>query len=201
MLYLYDQQIVDDLRRSFNPDNAPNPLVKVVPPEEAIGLAAHLNSDVLQFPIVALFRDDNTSIDTNRTNFSHMHFGVQSVLDPETNNLYYEKVIPITLSYHITILTTNIADRDELIKELIFKYTQMYFITFTLPYECKRKVRFGVRINSDESIEYVSSQAEYRSEGKLYQATIPMTVEGAVMVSYTPAKLKNFGVETEIVNP
>ncbi len=143
---------------------------------------------------------EDTPIDRERMNFTRAHKGVQSVLDPETNNLYYEKVIPIKLSYSLTILTTNTADMDELIRELLFKYLNMYFLTITLPYECNRKVRFGISIQTESDIQRSSGNLEYIESGKLYQSIIPLTCEGCVLVSYTPAHLKRSKHEIDASN-
>lgn len=189
-LYLYDNAVIDDLNRSFNPVDGAAPVVKVVPPEQVIGIAAQVHNDEIKFPIVALTREEELVPDRDLMNFTWLHKGVQSVLDKETNNLYYEKRIPIKLSYSLTILTTNTVDRDELIKELLFKYASMYFLTIKLPYECDRKLRFGICISPDADIRYSSGVAEYIESGQLYQAIIPLKCEGCVLVSYTPAHLK-----------
>lgn len=201
ILYLYDNAICEDLQKSFNPDNIANPVVKVVSPEQVIGLAAQIQNDEIKFPIVAVTRNEDTPIDRERTNFTRMHKGVQSVLDPVTNNLYYEKVIPIKLSYSLTVLTTNTADMDELIRELLFKYINMYFLTIKLPYECNRKVRFGISIQSESDIQRTSGNLEYIESGKLYQSIIPIKCEGCVLVSYTPAHLKRSSYEIEAILP
>lgn len=197
MLYVYDNAIVDDLSKSFNSTNVDNPVVRVVSPENAIGVAAQIQNDHIQLPIAMLTRSDDINIDTDRTNFTQMHKGVQSVLDPETNLLYYEKAIPIKLAYSLTLLTTNTSDMDELVRELIFKYTSMYFLTIQLPYECKRKVRFGIRIDSGSTIARSSSSGEYLEKGQLYQSIISLVCDGCVLVSYTPAKLKRSAYEVE----
>lgn len=190
MLYLYDKCISEDLARSFNPDALDNPVVKVVDPEAVVGLVAQLKNDEVSLPVVALTRDPGTSIDNDRMNFTRAHMGVQSVIDPDTNELYYEKAIPIKLNYKLAVLTSNTADMDEIVKELLFKYISMYFLQFTLPYECKRQVRFGVTIDSDSEIEKKSGVLEYLESGQLYQTIIPLRCEGCVLVSYTPAKLQ-----------
>lgn len=197
MLYCYDNAIVDDLIQSFNPNSVQNPVVKVISPDKILGLAAQIHDDKISFPIVALNRDESTSIDLDRMNFTRMHFGIQSVLDTETNELYYEKSIPIKLSYDLTVLTTNTADRDELLKELLFKYGNMYFLTIQLPYYCKRKIRFGITLNTESEIRHSSGNFEYLENGQLYQTIIPLRCEGCVLVSYTPAKLKRTIYEIE----
>ncbi len=196
MLYLYDNAIVKDLQNSFDSDNANDSVVKVISPESIISLVAQMKEDAVKFPVVALDRKPGTSIDTNRTNFTRIHKGVQSVIDPETNELYYEKAIPINLEYDMSILTTNTADMDELVKEILFKYTSMYFLTINLPYECNRKIRFGVVIDPD-GIERKSGSYEYLSAGQLYETVIPIRCEGCVLVSYTPAKLVRVTHEIE----
>lgn len=190
MIYCYDNAFVDDLKKSFNPANVPNPVVKVIDPENVIGLAAQMQDDNIRYPIVAVTRSEDVQVDTDRTNFSRIHKGVVSVIDPDTNELYYERAIPITLSYSLTVLTTSTAELDEIVRELMFKYSSMYFITFTLPYECKRKVRFGVTLDTTSNIDRSSASGEYLSSGQLYQAIVPLRCEGCVLVSYTPAKLR-----------
>lgn len=199
MLYKYDNAIVDDLKRSFNPENVPNPVVSVVSPDQIIGLAAQLQNDSIKLPIIALTRNQE-QIDSNRTNFTSMHRGVATVIDNETNELYHEKVIPITLSYNLTIITSNTADMDEMIRELMFKYINMYFLTIKLPYESNRKIRFGVSLSKDSEIDRTSGVSEYRSEGKLYQSILTLNCEGAVLVSYTPVKLKRLEYEIDPIS-
>ncbi|MCM1226178.1 MAG: hypothetical protein NC320_01975 [Clostridium sp.] len=201
ILYLYDNAVCEDLRNSFNPEHVDDPVVKVAAPEQVIGLAAQIHNDEIKFPIVALTRKEDIQIDNSRMNFTWTHKGIQSVLDPKTNNLYYEKVIPIKLAYSLTVLTTNTADMDELIRELLFKYIDMYFLTIKLPYECERKVRFGISIRSESDIERSSGNLEYIESGKLYQSIIPLDCEGCVYVSYTPAHLKRSVYEIEAVLP
>lgn len=190
MIYLYDNAICDDLRSSFNRDNVENPVVTVISSEQAISIAAQIQDDRLSFPIVALIRRPNSvQVDSTRMNFSRAHFGIGTVIDKETNNVYYEKVLPVTLEYSLTVLTTNIVDRDEIIRELLFKYVNMYFLSIRLPYEADRVVRFGVRITTDTDIDYSSGTPEYLQNGSLYQAIIPLRCDGCVLVTYTPAHL------------
>lgn len=189
MLYLYDRSVVDDLIKSFNPiADGEKPVVKVVGPEQVVGLAAQIQEDKVSFPIIAVTRNDY-QIDEQRMNFSRAHFGVATVLDNKTNNLYYEKALPIKLSYNLTLLTTNQADMDELVRETLFKYLQMYYLTIKLPYEADRKIRFGIAVDERTEIEKSSGSLEYIETGQLYQSIITLNCEGCVLVTYTPAHL------------
>lgn len=196
MLYKYDNAIVEDLKKSFNPENVPNPVVSVISPDQIVGVAAQIQNDSIKLPIIALTRNQE-QIDSTRTNFTAMHRGVATVIDNKTNELYYEKVIPITLSYNLTVITSNTADMDEMLRELMFKYVNMYFLTIKLPYESDRKIRFGISLSKDSEIDRTSGVTEYRSEGKLYQSILTLNCEGAVLVSYTPVKLKRLEYEID----
>jgi len=199
MIYLYDEAIAKDLEDSFNPDHMKNLSVRVIDPEGAIDIVAQIQNDKLSFPAVVVNRNPDYQVDRNLTNFTRMHNGVVSVLDPDTNNLYYEQAVPVELKYGLTILATNTADMDELVRELLFKYTSMYFLTITIPYEGKRKIRFGVTIDRDSSIDRSSGTVEYLHAGTLYQAIVPLRCEGCVLVNYTPAKLRRTAYEIEPV--
>lgn len=189
MLYLYDNAIVDDLKRSFNPDNVPNPVVAVISPEEITGLAAQIQNDEISFPIVALGRSDDINYDMSRWNFSRAKKGVIAEYSSADNTVYLEKSLPIQLEYDMTVLTTNQVDQDELVKELLFKYTQQYFLTIHTPYEAKRPIRFGIEVDDSHSIEYQKTSKDYWEKGSLYQAIIHFKCSGCVLLSYTPRKV------------
>ena len=192
MVYLYDNAICDDLRRSLGSST-----VSVVGPDKIVEIAAQLQEDKIHFPLVCLYRKRDMPIDTSRSNFSRMHFGVQAVIDHETNNLYYERSIPVKLSYELHVLATNQADIDELTRELMFKFVSMYYLTIKLPYESDRKVRFGVVVDQDEGIDQKSGVVEYLTEGTIYQSTMTLNCEGCNLIHYTPAHLKRVKPEVE----
>lgn len=189
MLYLYDEAICKDLRDSFDSDNV-NSVVKVATAESAIELLAQANEDHIQLPLVVVDRKDY-EIDTSLTNFTRMKKGVPTVLDKESNILYYERAIPVMMSYEITILATCVEDRDELIRELLFKYSSMYFLTIQAPYESNRYLRFGLVHDNTQPIQYSSGTLEYLHSGALYQAILTFSTQGCVMLSYRPKKLQH----------
>lgn len=198
MIYLYDRAIAQDLQQSFNPDNVKDPVVKVIETDAVIGLKAQLKNDKVSFPLVALTRRSDTPIDTERMNFTRLHKGVATVFDNEKNNIYYERSIPISLNYTLTALTTNVVDMDEIIRELMFKYYNMYFLTIKVPYESNRKIRFGICIDQSQEIQKQAGTLDYLQSGQVYQSIIPMRCEGCVLLSYVPAKLKNIVTEYEV---
>ena len=193
MLWCYDNSICEDLEQSFVMPDGAEPVVRVIDPEHIVGLAAQIQNDEISLPLITVERKDYT-IDNNRTNFSRRHFGVATVIDNKTNEIYYERAIPIDLQYTLNILTSNQIDMDEIVKELIFKYNDMYFLTIKPPYESKNKYRFGVRVDVS-AIEKRSGASEYIESGQLYQTSIPLICDGAVLLHYVPVHLKRYGAE------
>ena len=197
MLYLYDKAIVDDLMKSFNPENVVNPVVRVIDPEGAVNVAAQIQNDDISFPVVVLNREDDVSIDNQRWNFTRAKKGVPVAFDTSTNMIYKEKSLPVHLDYKMTILTTNTVDMDEIIKEIMFKYSDMYYLTIRLPYEVSRKIRFGIQLDNSATIQRSSGSSEYLSEGKLYQSILSFKCEGCVLLSYVPVHLKRTEYQVE----
>ena len=184
MLYLYDQAICDDLKKSINSDNA-NPNVVISNAETYPGILAQIQNDTITYPLILIQRDEDMRIITELFNFSRAQFGIPAAFDNKTNNIYFEKSIPIDLQYTIRILSTNTADADELARELFYKYLAMYFLTIQLPYESDRKIRFGIEVDQDYGIKKESGNFEYLQSGTLYQSTIHLKTQGCVSLSYT----------------
>lgn len=198
MIYLYDQCICDDLRNSFDPNNMGSTAVRVVDPDAAVDVVSQIQNDEFKFPAVVVTRAESYSFDSTRMNFTMLHRGISTVIDEETNTVYNESVLPINLTYNLTVLGTNTQDMDELTRELIFKYSKEYFSTIHLPYEGNRTIRFGLTIDTDEPIEQTSRQLEYLNSGKVYQTIIHLKTEGCVLVTYTPHKMHRYATEAEL---
>lgn len=190
MLWIYDDAIVKDLSNCINPDGGASNAVKMMGEDGIMGVFAQIQEDKIKFPIIFVERNSETPLDSKRFNFTRLHKGVPAVYDPEKNNLYLEKAIPIELKYRVHVLTTNTADMDEMVRELIFRYASMYYITTEVPYESNRKIRFGIGINPDTSISRKSGNSEYISSGTLYESIFEFDCQGAVMLSYTPRHLQ-----------
>ena len=197
ILYLYDNAIVENLRDSFHTTEDGKPVVCVVPPEDIISIAAQVQDDIIRFPLIAVARETNIPIDNELNNFTRRHQGVATTFDNVKNEIYYEKAIPLKLTYNLVCMATNTADVDELLRELLFKYSSQYFLNITVPYESKRKIRFGINVNPNEEIEWYSTTSNYLQEGKLHSAGIHLYVEGAVYLHYTPQKLRRLDYEIE----
>lgn len=198
MFWVYDNAIVSDLTNCIDPDGGANNTVKMIDDTGIMGILAQIQEDKVNFPAVFISRHAETPADPSRFNFTRLHKGIPAAFDPETNNLYLEKALPIQLKYDLHVLTTNTADRDELIRELLFRYSQMYYITIQVPYESKRNIRFGISINPDTSISRKSGTSEYIESGTLYESIIELECQGAVLLDYTPRHLQGIVLDNNI---
>lgn len=188
MLYKYDSAIVTDIKKSLNSANA-NPNVVIADADTFPGILAQIQNDEITYPLILLQRDEDMPIITELVNFTRSHRGVPAAFDTKTNNLYFEKALPVDIQYTLRIVSTNTADTDELARELFYKYLSMYFLTIQLPYESDRKIRFGIQVDLEYGIKKESGNFEYIQNGALYQSTIHLKTNGCVSLSYTPRHL------------
>lgn len=196
MLYLFDRAIVDDLKNSLT-ENA-NQNVFLTNEENFQGILAQIQDDTITYPLILLHRDEDTPINTSLMNFTRYQFGVPCAFDNKTNNVYYERALPVDLNYTLQILTTNVADTDELARELFYKYISMYYLIIRLPYESDRKIRFGIDVDTDYGIKKESGSFDYLASGALYQATIRLKTTGCVLLTYTPRHVNRSVVSSDI---
>jgi len=202
VLYLYDRVIADDLKASLT--DAANANVIISGPDNYQSILAQIQEDTITYPLILLHRDDDTQVITSLMNFTRYQFGVPCVFDNKTNNIYYERALPVALNYSLRILSTNVADTDELARELFYKYISMYYLTIRVPYESDRKLRFGISVDMDYGIKRESANAEYLESGVLYQSTMQLKTEGCVSLTYTPRHLTRTVIDTNkigIENP
>ena len=194
MLYLYDNAIVDDLKNSLT--EAANKNVFITDVENYPGIIAQVQEDTITYPLLLLHREPDTPIITELMNFTRYKFGVPCVFDNKTNNVYYERALPIEINYTLDIVSTNVADTDELAREIFYKYISMYFLTIRAPYESDRKIRFGITADTDFGIKKETGSFDYIKSGTLYQSTIRLKTEGCVSLTYTPRHLQRSVIDT-----
>ena len=197
MLYLYDQAICDDIKKSLTDEVNKN--VFITDADNYPGILAQIQDDTITYPLILLHREDDMGIDKSLTNFTRYQFGVPCTFDNKTNNVYYERALPVSLQYTLRILSTNVADRDELARELFYKYISMYYLTIRAPYESDRKIRFAIDVDFDYGIKNESNSYDYIASGALYQSTILLKTVGCVYLTYTPRHVTRNVINTDEV--
>lgn len=203
MIYLYDNALVDDMKRTIDPDGGANPNVLCITIDNYQSTLAQLQEDKITYPIILIIRDDDIPVRSELLNFTRYKKGVPVGMDPKTNQVYYERALPLDLRYTLQILSTNVVDRDEIAREIWFKYESEYFLHIETPYEIKRKINFGVQIDRSFGIKNDSGASEYLSEGKLYSSTMEILTDGCVLLHNTARHLNHFSMNPNptIKNP
>jgi hypothetical protein len=197
MLYLYDRAISDDLKASLT--DATNKHVFITDADNYQGILSQIQNDEITYPLVLLHREEDAPIKTDLMNFTRYKFGVPCVFDNVKNDVYYERALPVDVQYTLRILSTNVADTDELARELMYKYISMYFLTIQAPYESDRKLRFGIQFDMDYGIKKESGSFDYLASGALYQSTLHLKTQGCVMLTYTARHLQRNVLDTKQV--
>ena len=203
MLYLYDSAVIDDLKRTIDPEGEANPSVIMCTVENYQDIVAQMHEDKITYPLIILIRYDDMSIKKDYRNFTRAMKGVPAEFDTKTNNVYYERAVPVDLQYTMYILCTNVADRDEIAREIYFKYLSMFYLHIETPYEAKRRIRFGIQIDEDAGINNESGAAEYTQTGAIYQTQLTLKTHGCVWLHYTPRHLQieTMSRDIKIANP
>ena len=203
MIYKYDEALVNDLKRTIDPDGGANPNVACITIDNYQSTLAQMQEDKITYPIILLIRDDDIPVKTDLMNFVRYKKGVPAAIDPKTNNIYFERALPIDLRYTLQILSTNVADRDEIARELFFKYESEYYLHIETPYEVKRRIRFGVQVDRSFGIKNDSTTSDYLSDGKIYTSTMELLTDGCVILHNTPRHLKveRMSKDIKIENP
>lgn len=201
MLWAYDEAIVNDLISCIDPQGRANNTVKMMGDEGLMGILAQIQDDKITFPAIFLKRSDETPLDSKRYNFTRMHKGVPAVFDPEKNTIYLEKAVPIELKYDLHVLATNTIDIDEMTRELLFRYSSMYYLTMRVPYESERNIRFGISINPNTPVRRSSGTSEYISTGKLYESILELDCQGAVLIDYRAKHMERLVMGAKPANP
>jgi hypothetical protein len=204
VLYLYDNALVEDMKRTIDPEGEANPNVLCITVDNYQSTLAQLQNDRITYPIILFIRDDDIPVKKDQMNFTRYKKGVPAGIDPKTNMVYFERILPLDLRYTIQIISTNVADRDEIAREIWFKYESEYYLHIETPYEVKRRLRFGMHIDRDFGIKNDSSSSQYLSEGKLYTSTMELLTDGCVLLYNTPRHLKREVMDTkhiQIENP
>jgi len=182
MIHLYDKVIADylqeRLKSSKNEDWAK---VKVYRPENIHELVALLNNDTVPLPVVSLVRTSEP-VDRQRYNFAREKFGFPVRIDNEgnRNEVIYEYSIPIALEYSLQVMADKTWIADEIIRSLWACLRRRYFHEFTAPYGINRKISFGLECGDD--IVTQTGSSEYHAVGTLYQKSVPLWTNGAVML-------------------
>jgi len=199
MIHLYDTAIADfltqKLTESGNPDFAD---VRVYKPDNIHELVAAIKGDEVPLPCVSIFRT-RENIDNSRYNFSRAIFGFPVNVNPKNKNeVIYEYSLPIDLGYSLQVMSNKVWLADEIIRSLLSNLRKRYFLEIFVRYGINRKISFGISAGSEITTQTGSS--EYHAVGTLYQKSLPLDINGAVMLFSGKKKIMHLELDKIISN-
>ena len=190
MIHLYDKAIADYLQARLKAGGQEYQNVKVYRPENIHELVAAIKGDTVPLPVVSISRTSEP-VDRERYNFAREKFGFPVGVNPKNKNeVVYEHAIPINLQYSLQVMSDKTWVADEIIRSLWSCLRKRYFHEITAPYGINRKISFGLQCGDD--IVTQTGSSEYHAVGTLYQKSVPLWTNGAVMLFSSKQKIMHF---------
>lgn len=196
MFYLYDDALIRTLR-SWTGDGK----ITVNKYELLFPYRADVASDKVQLPIISVSRASPKILNTNKTPLSVD--GMKFVeTDPRKRNDRPIKIprlraIPVRLHYQIDVITRNLEENDNIIRELVFKFINNPTLKVDIPYKgCELSHKFNLMLSED--IEDNSDITEHLNLGETYRQTLDLFTDDAYLFSYSTKDTLDIEVSQEI---
>lgn len=190
MVYLYDNAIIQDLRRIIN-DNR----VTITPYDNLIRTIAKSENDIITLPIISIARN-GWSIRDERPHA--MKFtGEFSGLD-DNKDVVNTYAIPIRIDYTMDVFTKTRLDNDNILRELIFYYSTNPTLSITIPYGLTANKNFNIIFGND--IEDNSDIINHKNIGEHFRQTIPFYVDDAYLWKSSISKKTYIDIDNLYLN-
>lgn len=175
MVYLYDNAIINDLRRIIT-DNR----ITITPFENLIRTISKSENDVISLPIVSITRT-NWTILSNRPHAMKFDGALSdiSLVNQEDTKVTNLQAIPIRINYLIDVWTRTRLDNDNLFRELIFYYSTNPTLKIQIPYGIDANKNFNIIFDND--VEDNSDIINHKNIGEHFRQTLSFYVDDAYL--------------------
>lgn len=171
-LYLYDNAIIEDIRRIFNDSR-----VHITIPDYEFSTLARIDKDRVTLPAISLVRTGWSLTDARPHT---MKFdGATLRYEKDIKKFRSIQVIPIRINYLIDIWSKTRRENDDIMRELIFYYSTHPTLEITVPYDLNINHVFNIFFNND--IEDNSDIVSHKERGEYYRQTISMYTDDAYL--------------------
>lgn len=146
MIYLYEEAIIEDLRYQLGDSR-----VSIIPPDTVFDTIADISgSDKIVLPLISLKRLGFSLNEPNHNNPESLDGYKYSELGDDGKINYYQvQRIPISCRWQIDIISRTRLDNDNLVRELIFYYTNNPTLRVKIPYGLDKEHKFSINISQD----------------------------------------------------
>ena len=170
---LYDKAIVEDLRKLTEDTR-----IHIVPSENAFRTIGKLNNteDYIELPLISISRTGWSLLDAQH---SQKFEGATYQYDRKEDYVQNIQLMPIKINYLLDVWTRTKEENDDIMRELIFYYTDHPTMFVTVPYGADYKHKFNIFFTDD--VEDNSDIVEQKNRGEYFRQTIGFYTDDAYL--------------------
>lgn len=171
--YIYDDAIIDDLRRLTGDER-----ISIQPVNNVFRTVARMNNDDIVMPLISLTRT-GWSLISGRKNHMMKFDGTWAEYNPREDRYARLQAMPIRISYQLDVWTKTRKENDEILREIIWYYSTHPTLHVTIPYGLNVDHVFNIFI--DEDVEDNSDIVEHQNRGEYFRQTISIYTDDAYL--------------------
>lgn len=187
-IYLYEDAIIKELR-AITGDGR----IHIIDPSQAISFLAQFDKDKVTLPAIIMSRG-SVSLTTETKNQVVALKGQTSRINND-NTVSKAQLLPIRAEWSLDILAADRYTCDEIIRELVFYFTQHPKFTVKIPYNLDIDQSFDIFL--DSSIEDNSDLVDFPNTGEFFRETLSIYTENAHFYSSHRQYITQAIVDTE----
>ena len=196
MIYLYEDAIIEDLRYQLGDSR-----ISLLPPDTLFRSIADISgNDDVTLPLISLQRLGYSLNEPNHNNPESLD-GFSYQIPQKDGSIKYIQVqrIPITCRWQMDIISRTRLDNDNLVRELLFYYTNNPTLRVMIPYGLNKEHKFSITINQD--IDDNSDIESHINRGEYFRTTIGLECTDANLWKVTSNNPKKLQIEYSVVEP
>lgn len=173
-VYLYDESVVNRLREITQDQR-----IHIIDPNQAVTFLAQFDYDKVNLPAIVVSRGPVQLLDYRN---QVVALKGQTVRRNSDNNLYVKaQLIPMRIEWNIDVFTVDRYSCDEIVRELVFYFTQQPRFEVKVPYDLNIIQNFDVLL--DTSIVDNTDLINFPNTGERFRETLTIYTENAHMYS------------------
>lgn len=191
--YLYDDAIVDDLRKVIGDDR-----IHLTVVERAMEVIPRINEDKFTLPLVTLSRTGWRILSNNHNHSARFEGGIVDI-HPHNDTTRIKRVqfIPMQLDYNIDVWTRTRRENDEIVRELFWYFLIAPTLTIRVPYDLEFDHNFNLFIEPD--IEDNSDISGQPAHGEYFRQTLHIYTDDAKLWKSTSRGPTHVTIKGELI--
>lgn len=171
--YLYDDAIVDNLRKVIGDDR-----IHLTVVERAMDVIPRIDEDKFTLPLITLSRT-GWRIQSDNHNHAARYEGGLAEIHPYNDELRIKRVqfIPMQLDYNLDVWTRTRRENDEIVRELFWYFLISPTLQVHVPYDLEFDHNFNLFIEPD--VEDNSDIAGQPAHGEYFRQTLHFYTDDA----------------------